>query len=265
MKLDGRGPTSEKLMTMNEMTNHKKQTNAKSIAVFGVGPGLGQAVARRYAREGYTIVLVARRQEPLQQLAKELTSTGSTVHIITADLLDTDAIPALAEQIRARVGNLDAFYYAPTPSGGFATAANLTPQKAQDFMPLIFYTLLALVQEFLPHMLEQGSGAILTAQGASSVKGLPYMTGPGPAQAAQRNYLQSLHAEVADRGVYVGMLYIGAAIEQSAFHTEMERAKAAGEPVWEMLTVSPDYLADLLWKMQSSRKQAEVTYPEKLF
>src|SRR5271165_892574 len=63
-------------------------------------------------------------------------------------------------------------------------------------MPLIFYTMLALVQEFLPHMLEQGDGAILTAQGGSTVQGRPDMSGPSPAQAAQRNYLQALHAEV---------------------------------------------------------------------
>ena len=37
----------------------------KSIAVFGAGPGLGQAVARRYARESYAVTLVGRRQEPL--------------------------------------------------------------------------------------------------------------------------------------------------------------------------------------------------------
>ncbi len=234
---------------------------SKSIAVFGAGPGLGQAVARRYAREGYTIILVARRPEPLNLLAKELIHTGATAHVITADLSHTDATHRLAEQIRARVGNLDAFYYAPTPNTGFVSAANLTPQHAQSFMPLIFYTLLALVQEFLPHMLEQGDGAILTAQGGSTVRGLPNMSGPSPAQAAQRNYLQALHAEVAEKGVYVGMLYIGAAIENSAFHSEMERAKAAGEPVWEMSTVDPAHLADLLWTMHSTKGKPEVIYP----
>jgi hypothetical protein len=48
------------------------------------------------------------------------------------------------------------------------------------------------------------------------------MSGPSPAQAAQRNYLQAVHAEVAEKGV--GMLYIGAAIKNSAFHAEMEKA-----------------------------------------
>ena len=234
---------------------------SKSIAVFGAGPGLGEAVARRYAQEGYTVTLVARRREPLERLANDLANTGATAHVITADLADTAATPRLADQIRAKAGNLDALYYAPTPATGFVAAANLTPQHAESFMPLIFSTMLALVQEFLPHMLEQGDGAILTAQGGSTVQGLPHMSGPSPAQAAQRNYLQALHAEVAGQGVYVGMLYIGAAIENSAFPTELENAKAAGDPVWEMATVDPAHLAHLLWTMHRTKGPREAVYP----
>jgi short-subunit dehydrogenase len=233
----------------------------KSIAVFGAGPGLGQAVARRYASEGYAVTLVARRSEPLDRLATELIDGGATAHVVTADLSDPSAAPRLAEQIRNKAGDLDAFYYAPTPNTGFVSAAELTPQYAEKFMPLIFYTMLALVQEFLPHMLEQGDGAILTAQGGSTIQGLPYMSGPSPAQAAQRNYLQALHAEVADKGVYVGMLYVGAAIENSAFHTELEESKAAGKPVWEMPTIDPRHLADLLWTMHTGKGEPEAVYP----
>jgi short-subunit dehydrogenase len=232
---------------------------SKSIAVFGAGPGLGQAVADRYAREGYEVVLVARRREPLERLAGELTTAGGAVHVMTADLSDTGATPRLAEQIRAKAGNLDALYYAPTPGTGFVSAASLTPEHAQSFMPVIFYTLLALVQEFLPHMLEQGDGAILTAQGGSTVHGLPNLSGPSPAQAAQRNYLQALHAEVAGKGVYVGMLYIGAIIENSAFHTQITAAGGGGRD-WGP-TVASSYLADLLWNMHNTRHSSEVSYP----
>src|SRR6202034_4869030 len=154
-------------------TTHRSILMSKSIAVFGAGPGLGQAVARRYAREGYAVTLVGRRREPLDLLARDLTSAGATAHVITADLADTGATPRLAERIRAKAGDLDAFYYAPTPDTGFVSAANLTPQRAQDFMPLVFYTMVALVQEFLPHMLDRGGRAILTAQGASTVHCLP--------------------------------------------------------------------------------------------
>jgi short-subunit dehydrogenase len=234
----------------------------KSIAVFGAGPGLGHAVARRYAHDGYEVVLVARRRQPLDLLARELAQAGAKTHVITADLADTDAVPVLAEQIRAAVGDLDALYYAPTPEEGFVPAADLTPDRAQAFMPLVFYTMVALVQAFLPPMLAHGDGAILTAQGASTVHGLPNMSGPGPAQAAQRNYLQSLHTEVADKGVYVGMLYVGAIIEDSAFHTWLENAKATGAETRDWgPSVAPAHLADLLRDMHTAKSPSEAHYP----
>jgi len=177
----------------------------KSIAVFGAGPGLGRALARRYAQEGYDVVLVARSQQGLDVFAKDLSGLGVSAHVITADLADTAGVPALGERIRA---------------------------------------------------------AILTAQGASTLHGLPNMSGSGPAQAAQRNYLQSLHTEVADKGVYVGMLYIGAVIENSAFHTFTVESDAAGTGRYWGPTVSPDHLADLLWNMHSTKGESEAKYPE---
>ena len=235
----------------------------QSIVVFGAGPGLGQAVARRYARAGYTVVLVARGQERLDALAGDLASTGATAHVITADLSDTGAVPRLAGRIRGAAGDPSAFYYGVS-AGGFIPAAALTPQRARDLMPLAVYTLLALVQEFLPAMLERGDGAILSAQGASAVRGMPDIAG-GFALAAQRNYLQSLHAAVAGKGVYVGGLYIGAAIKHTPFHAQREAARAAGTPVPDMPEADPDHLADLLWTMHSSKRQPEATYPESLF
>jgi short-subunit dehydrogenase len=233
----------------------------KSIAVFGAGPGLGRAVAHRYAREGYDVVLVGRRPEPLQRLASDLASGGRMVHVISADLSDSAAVPALTKQVRSQVGHLDALYYAPTPDGDFVPAADLNAQRARNYLPLALYTLLDLVQEFLPDMLQQGDGAILTAQGASTLRGQPTMSGPGPAQAAQRNYLQSLHAEVARKGVYVGMLYIGAVIENSAFHTWATAPSGGSARDWGP-TVSPDHLADLLWTMHDTKEPAEASYPE---
>jgi short-subunit dehydrogenase len=236
---------------------------SKTIAVFGAGPGLGQAVAHRYAREGYTVVLVARRQEPLDLLAQDLTRAGASAHVLTADLSDTATVPRLAGQIRGAVGDPSAFYYG-VPAGGFLSVADLTPARARALMPLALYTLLALVQEFLPAMLARADGAILSAQGGSAVQGRPHIAGAF-ALAAQRNYLQALHAAVADKGVYVGGLYIGAAIEHSAFHAQRAAARAAGTPVPEMPEVDPDHLADLLWTMHRTRGQPEATYPEALF
>ena len=238
---------------------------SKSIGIFGAGPALGQAVARRYASEGYAVTLVARHPEPLERMARELTSAGATAQAITADLSDTDAVPRLAGRIRAEAGHLDALYYGPS-SGGFLPAADLTPQQLQAFMPFTLYTLVALAGEFLPHMIEQRAGAILLATGASAVQGMPNFSGPGPALAAQRNYLQSLHAELAASGVYAGGLYIGATIEHSAWHATVEADAAAGRPTRARgPVVSPSHLADLLWTMHNVSRQPEAIYPEDLF
>ena len=233
-----------------------------SIVVFGAGPGLGRAVARRYARAGYTVVLVARRQAPLKELAADLAGTGAAAHVLTADLSDTDSVPQLAGQIRGAVGDPGALYYGVS-AGGFIPVAALTPERARALMPLALYSLLALVQEFLPAMLERGDGAVLSAQGASAVRGMPHIAG-GFALAAQRNYLQSLHAAVVGQGVYVGGLYVGAAIKHTPFYERRVAERAAGASVPDMPEVDPDDLADLLWTMHSTKSQPEATYPAAL-
>lgn len=236
---------------------------SKSIAIFGAGPGLGQAVARRFAKDGYTVVLVARHSEPLNELVRRLSDEGFQANAITADLADVDAIPSLADRIRQRIGgDIDVFYYGAA-ANGMVPLTELTIERVRDLMPLGVYALVALVRQFLPAMVKHGSGAILSAQGASALRGNPNIAG-GMILAAQRNYLQALYAEVAERGVYVGGLYIGAAIENSAFHRWLQKAKAEGGPVPAMPTVSPDHLADLLWNMQRERKSPDASYPKEI-
>jgi len=240
-------------------------TTPKSIAVFGAGPGVGRAVARRYGQAGYDVVLVARRQGPLDHFAGELAEHGITAHVVTADLSETDLVPALAERIRGKVGDPTAFYYGPATDPQFTAAVDLCAERLRELMPMTLYTLLALVREFLPAMIERGDGAILSAQGAAAVQGLPRMTGWPPVLAAQRNYLQSLKAEVADQGVYVGMLYIGARITGTSYEARFQEAQAAGQPVPDIPAADPAELAELLWTMHTDRKPREMIVPESLF
>lgn len=238
---------------------------SRSLAVLGAGPALGRAVARRYAEEGYEVALVARRREPLEQLAGELTSAGATAYAVPGDLSDTAGVGSLAQQIRDKIGDPDALYYGPS-SGGFVSAADLTPQQIQTHMPCAVYSFAALVREFLPYMIEQRYGAILLAAGASAVQGMRNFSGPGPALAAQRNYLQSLQAEVAEHGVYVGRLYIGATIAGSAWHSRVMAEETAGRPARTRgPVVDAAHLAGLLWAMHQAGTQAESIYPQGIF
>ncbi|QWF79328.1 SDR family NAD(P)-dependent oxidoreductase [Amycolatopsis sp. CA-230715] len=237
----------------------------KAIAVFGAGPGVGRAVARRYGKAGYEVVLVARRHGPLDEFAGELTAQGVTAHVVTGDLSDTERVPDLAARIRAKVGDPAAVYYGPATDPDFVAAADLRAERLRALMPMTLYTLVELVREFLPAMLDRGDGAILSAQGAAAVHGLPNMSGWTPALAAQRHYLQSLAAEVADRGVYVGMLYIGARILGTPYEARFQELRAAGEPVLDLPAADPGELAELLWTMHGDRKPEEKVVPEGLF
>ncbi|WP_130348300.1 SDR family NAD(P)-dependent oxidoreductase [Herbihabitans rhizosphaerae] len=234
----------------------------KSIAVFGAGPGVGRAVARRYGKAGYDVALIARRQDPLDQFAEELAAHGITAHVVTADLSETDLVPVVAERIRAKVGDPTALYYGPATDPAFTSAVDLRPERLHELMPMTVYTLIALIKEFLPAMIERGDGAILNAQGAAALRGRPHLSGWSPVLAAQRNYLQSLAAEIAGQGVYVGTLYIGARITGTPFDAAFQAEEAAGRPVPDMPAADPVELAELLWTMHTDRKPREMVVPE---
>lgn len=236
----------------------------RSIAVFGAGPGVGRALAHRYGRAGYDVVLVARSKDPLDRFAEELATHGITAHVVPADLAETELVPDLAERIRARVGDPAVVYYGPATDPRFTDAVGLRAELLRELMPITLDTLLALVEEFVPAMIARGDGAILSAQGAAAVHGRPHMSGWPLLLAAQRNYLQSLAAEVAHRGVYVGMLYIGARIRGTAFEAHFEEARAQGQPMPDMPAADPAELADLLWTMHADRQPREMVVPSGL-
>jgi short-subunit dehydrogenase len=232
-----------------------------TIAILGAGPGLGLGVAHRYGKEGYDVVLVARREEKLAEYAAGLATDGVTASTVVGDLTDLDHFAALAARIRDAGGEPDVIYFAPTVSGmSFAKAVDLTTKAAEGNNRLLFLSLVAAVQEFLPHMLEQGKGAILTAQGATTLEALPGMSGPGPAMAAQRHYLTSLEKEVSPGGVFVGRLYISGLIKGSAID-QMMRQRRGPDAKDIPGMVSPGALAEKLWKMQQGGRKHEAVVP----
>ncbi|WP_422739828.1 SDR family NAD(P)-dependent oxidoreductase [Micromonospora sp. WMMD729] len=237
---------------------------SKTVAIFGAGTGLGLAVARRFGAEGYQVALVGRRPEALDRLVAELTTDGIEAAAFPADLTRTTEVPALLAAITARYGGIDVVEYAPITTAPFIPATELTPEAAQGFVNLYLLTPLEIVRQVLPGMTERGDGGILITQGASAVNPAPFMSGVGPAMAAARNYLHSLHGEVASKGVYVGTLMVNAMIPGSAGH----RAMTSGElgvhvpDGFEIPTVDPANLADLLWKLLTDRDRVEVLHPE---
>src|SRR4051812_48799130 len=69
-------------------------TDPRHLLLVGTGPGLGAAIARRFAREGYRLTLVARSEEPTATIAQELRATGADVAVVQADAGDPERLRA---------------------------------------------------------------------------------------------------------------------------------------------------------------------------
>jgi len=228
------------------------------MVILGVGSGLGRSVAWQFGREGYQLALVARRQEPLAQLAEELAADGIVAEPFAADVADLAGLPDLFARITARFGAIDVLYNGVIPPGGFVPATDLTVDTLRDQIEVVTYPVIAAIRLVLPDMVARGEGAILWANGASALHADPGMSGPGPALAATRNYLQTLHAEFAPKGVYVGELLVAAMIEGSLpFETMAE----AGLDLTALPVVRPDDLAALLSQLNRERSSFEIVHP----
>ncbi|MFE2431288.1 SDR family NAD(P)-dependent oxidoreductase [Streptomyces sp. NPDC059373] len=237
---------------------------SKVITILGAGPGLGVSVARRFGREGFRVALVARRKERLDALVGELADEGIEAAAFPVDLTDFTAVPALVASIKARFGRIDVVQYAPIGLDLlFTPAAELSGERLRTLLDLFTVTPVTVVQAVLPEMIERGDGAILVTHGSTAAQPIPNMSGLGPAMAATRNYLYSLHGELADKGIYVGTLTVGAVIARSAGH----RAITSGDMPFELPqgtefpVVDPDDLAAQYWDMYTRRDGVERVNP----
>jgi short-subunit dehydrogenase len=79
--------------------------------------------------------------------------------------------------------------------------------------------------------------------------------------AAMRNYLHSLHLELADSGVYVGTIAVTAMIARSAAHDALTSGALELPDGMELPVVDPDELADVLWGLTTARDRVEVVHP----
>ena len=85
--------------------------DGKVAAVLGVGPGLGTAIARRFAREGYAVALMARREESVADVRREIENAGGTALSVSTDATDPASVEAAFERVRSELGGPEVFVY----------------------------------------------------------------------------------------------------------------------------------------------------------
>lgn len=226
----------------------------RTIAIYGAGPSLGQAVARRFGREGFRVALVARNREDLERNVRALADEGIEAAAFPADIADPAAALRAADEIEARFGAIDVLEHSPTPGRLFAGPLELEPATVSALVDLYLLTPIALVNRLLPGMRERGEGSLLFTMGAAAAHPMPQFAAVSSILPGLRGYIHTLHQALAEDGVYVGALLVGALIEGSPAHRDAAAFATDGR---QMPTVSPDDLADRLWTLSTKRDRVE--------
>lgn len=227
---------------------------SKTIAVIGAGAGLGQAVARRFGREGFGVALVARTAARVGALADELRAEGIDAAAFPCDVADRAALTSTLAAITARFGQIDVVEFAPTGLDWMprlTPVLDLTDESLEYVFDLLLRAPMTIFGTVLPGMIARGDGALLIGTGVSAGKAYPQFANVGIAMAAARNYQFSLNAALADTGVYAGLLQVGGGIAGSDAVREYAKDRDPGE------LIDPADLAATYWDMYLKRDRFE--------
>jgi uncharacterized protein len=219
---------------------------AALAVVTGASSGIGEAYAERLAVDGYDLLVVARREERLDELAERLERERDVaVRSIRADLGDVADVQRLCDEIRdvdveLLVNNAGLAHYMPF--------ADLPPEQATELVQLNALAPVLLTRAVLPGMMERGRGSVINVASLLAFSGpldAPHIP-PRAVYAATKSFVvtfsQIVAQEVASSGVRVQVVCPG--VVRTEFHTRQGLDMSA-VPRMEARDVVDASLADL--------------------
>ena len=187
--------------------NVTKQHGRKRALVTGASAGIGEAFARALAAQQHDLVLVARRGDRLEALAKELGErhqVAASVHV--ADLAEDAELGELAESIAQDPPDL------LVNNAGFGTLgafAELDAERELEEIRLNVLALVRLTRAALPGMLARGRGAVVNVSSLAGESAGPFNATYAATKAYVTSFSESLHEELRGSGVVVQALLPG--------------------------------------------------------
>jgi short-subunit dehydrogenase len=175
--------------------------------VTGASQGIGEALATELAARGHNLVITARREEVLNDLAARLTGRyGVTVEVRGVDLADPDQRKKLSDELASRnIGIL----CANAGTATFGPIAHLAPEGELAQVQLNVLGVHDLALAVLPGMLKRGAGGILISGSAAGNSPIPNNATYAATKAFANTFSESLRGELRNTGVHVTLLAPG--------------------------------------------------------
>lgn len=213
-------------------------------AIVGVGSGNGAALARRFAREGYRVALLARSRETREVLAAELGDAKA----YACDVADDASVKAAFAAIRTDLGEVDVVAF-NAGSGTWGTIDDLTPQTFEASWRVNALGLFLVAQEVIPAMKAKGAGDIVVIGATASRRGMPRTTAFAPAKAAQRSLAEAMARHLWPLGIHVSLIILDGVVD-------LERTRKAMPDKPDDFFINPDGVAETAWWLTRQPRSA---------
>lgn len=170
------------------------------VIISGASSGIGQALAERYAAQGATLGLIARREPELQRLAARL---GVPTRIYPLDVRDAAALAAAADDFMSCHGCPDIVIASAGVSLGTLTECHEDLSAFQDVIDINVVGVAKTFQPFIASMQKHRHGKLVGIASVAGYRGLPGAEAYSASKAALISYLESLRVELARTGIKV--------------------------------------------------------------
>ena len=178
--------------------------NERSVcAVVGVGPGNGEAFARRFAAGGYAVALMARRTELTAKLAAELPRARS----YACDVAEAASVETAFAGMRADLGDADVLIY-NAGSGVWGNFEEVTAEDLERSWRVNTLGLFLAARAAIPAMRRKGRGAIIVVGATASRRGAAGAAAFAQAKMAQRALAKSLARHLWPAGIHVALIVV---------------------------------------------------------
>jgi short-subunit dehydrogenase len=213
--------------------------DGRHLLLVGAGPGLGMAVARRFAVGGYRVTLVARSPDSLGALAATLADTGAKISTIAADASDPDALGARMRELYLGNGAPGVIVYnAVMGAPDQLLSSSVTHLQAAYSVDVIGAIVVA--QVAAPAMRAAGFGTILVTGGGFADHPIPALATVSLGKAALRSAATMLGADLKTDGIRVATLTIAG---QIAAGTAFDPERIA-ERYWQVVHIADPWQAE---------------------
>ena len=230
------------------------------VVVTGGSAGVGRATARRFARAGAAVGVIAREPERLEATRRELEGLGARAAAVPADVASDEKIERAAEEIESVLGPIDVWINNAMVSV-FSPAIAMLPDEFRRVTEVTYLGVVHGTLAALRRMLPRDRGVIVQVGSALAYRGIPLQSAYCAAKHAVQGFCDSLRSELLHDGSRVRLTMVQLpAVNTPQFDWVKSRLPGRAQPVPPVF--QPEIAADAIYRASSGRRrEVQVGFP----